>query len=153
MEQPFIRPAVNDDFDAIYRFVCGLEEEEFDKDALREIYHHCLKREDSIYLIAVVADRPVGYLSCHGRLLLHHCGKVFEIEEFYIEPECRSKGIGRLLLAALHARLASVPHVLLEVCSNMLRESAHRFYEANGFEKTSFKFKMSETGIAAAQSR
>lgn len=148
-----IRPATPSDFDAIYRFVCGLEEEVFDKNAMRDIYHHCLALEDNIYLIAIVEDQPVGYLSCHGRMLMHHCGKVFEIEEFYIEPECRGKGIGRLLLAALHARLATVPHVLLEVCSNMLRESAHRFYEANGFKKTSFKFKLPETEIAAPLSR
>lgn len=31
---------------------------------------------------------------------------------------------------------------VIELTSNFTRENAHRFYEKNGFKKTSFKFKM-----------
>jgi len=37
-----IRPAATKDFDAIYEFVCGLEDERFDKSLLRQCYEACL---------------------------------------------------------------------------------------------------------------
>ena len=86
-------------------------------------------------------DKPVGYISCHGQILLHHCGLVYEIQEMYVLPEYRSKGVGKILLNALLERLSNENYVLLEVASNMKRVDAHRFYEANGFLKTTYKFK------------
>jgi len=141
MNDLVIRPATPDDFDAIYTFVCGLEEQVFDKAELRQCYEVCLAAENSYYLIATLGNRPIGYISCHGQILMHHCGWVYEIQELYVLPEHRSLGVGKILTQAIEKILAEKDYKLLEVASNMRRTDAHRFYETNGFEKTSFKFK------------
>ncbi len=136
-----IRPAATKDFDAIYEFVCSLEDERFDKALLRQCYEVCLDTANTHYVMASIDDKPVGYISCHGQILLHHCGLVYEIQEMYVLPEYRSKGVGKILMDALMERIEKENYVLLEVASNMKRVDAHRFYEANGFVKTTYKFK------------
>lgn len=135
-----VRLATIDDFDSIYTFVCGLEETIFDKEAMRKCYDICLSGNNNFYFIAFENDTPIGYLSCHGQVLMHHCGMVYEIEELYVLPEYRSEGVGRLLLHTLERHLEGERYELLEVASNMRRVDAHRFYENNGFDKNTFRF-------------
>ncbi len=135
------RPATLADFDAIYEFVCGLEEQRFDKAALRQCYEVTFSMPYSHYLVAELGHKPVGYISCRGQILMHHCGLVYEIQELYVLPEHRSAGIGKILLNAMLERLAKEDYELVEVCSNMRRKDAHRFYLSNGFEQTSYKFR------------
>ncbi len=141
MDNILTRQATITDFDAIYDFVCDLENEHFDKALLRQCYDACLDTYNTHYLVATVNDKAIGYISCHGQLLLHHCGLVYEIQEMYVLPEYRSRGVGAILLDALLERINKENYGLLEVASNMKRTDAHRFYEANGFVKTTYKFK------------
>ncbi len=141
MENMIIRKAGEQDVDAIYEFVCGLEDEVFDKATFTKCYHAVLGKPHHHYLLAVADSRAVGYISCHGQVLLHHCGLVYEIQEMYVAEQYRSAGIGRMLLKALYEEIGHRDHILLEVASNMKRQDAHRFYEENGFVKTTYKFK------------
>ena len=141
MDNIHARQATLADFDAIYDFVCGLEDEIFDKNLLRQCYEACLDTHNTHYLVATANSNPIGYISCHGQILMHHCGLVYEIQEMYVLPEYRCKGVGKILLEALEKRISNDNYVLLEVASNMKRIDAHRFYEANGFIKTTYKFK------------
>ena len=140
MAEVTIRSARLSDFDSVYTFVCELEEQQFDKETLRPLFANCLEKENHIYLIAETDGVPVGHISCHGQILLHHCGWVYEIEELYVMPEHRNKKIGAALLSAVENALQGKTCVSLEVASNMRRKNAHAFYEANGFDKTSYKF-------------
>ncbi len=141
MDNVLIRPATITDFDVIFDFVCGLENEQFDRSRMRQCYVTNLYAPHHHYLLATVDGDAVGYITCHGQILMHHCGLVYEIQEMYVVPEYRSKGVGKLLLAALHERLSRENYVLLEVASSFKRADAHRFYEANGFVKATYKFK------------
>lgn len=135
-----IRAATIDDFETIYSFVCSLMEITFDKRMLRQCYQICLACPNNYYLVALNDDKAIGYLSCHGQVLLHHGGMVYEIQELYVLPEYRSEGVGKLLLHSIERHLVGDKYKLLEVASNMRRVDAHRFYETNGFDKNTFKF-------------
>jgi PhnO protein len=135
-----IRLATPGDFEAIYRFVCGLMEDTLDKEEMMRCYTECLAQPRNIYLLAVMGDEPVGYLSCHGQVLMHHCGLVCEIQELFVVDAHRSKGIGLKLLEAIRERIKDTGYKTLELSSNKRRVDAHRFYLANGFEQTSVKF-------------
>ena len=141
MSDIIIRLATPADFDAIYDFVCDLENERFNKELLKPCYEICLIGEYNHYLVAMVNERAIGYISCHGQVLMHHGGLVYEIQELYVVPEYRSKGVGALLIDALMKIINQKNFVLLEVSSNVKRKDAHRFYESNGFLHTSYKFK------------
>jgi PhnO protein len=140
LEAIHVRPAVEQDFDAIYQFVNELEDTVFDKDIQREIYIENAANHDHIYLIAKAHDIPVGFLSCHIQNLLHHGGRIGEIQEMYVIENVRNHGVGKLLLENLK-EMAAAKHVIqLEVTSSFRREAAHQFYEREGFEFTHKKF-------------
>lgn len=140
MNSTSTRLANIDDFECIYVFVCDLENATFDKDAMRRCYYTCLAGTNNYYFVALENETPIGYLSCHGQVLMHHCGMVYEIEELYVLPAYRNRGIGKLLLHTLERHLDVEPYALLEVASNIKRVDAHRFYETNGFDKNTFRF-------------
>ena len=86
----------------IYSFISHLEERSFDFESFKERFSENLNNRANIYLVATdEADNPVGFVSCHGQSLLHHEGKVFEIQEIYVARNWRDRGIGKALLAAL----------------------------------------------------
>jgi PhnO protein len=141
MNNATTRQMVLADLPVIYEFVCSLEEHRFEFNKFASCFALCFHNPANHYIVAEVGGVAVGYLSCHGQLLLHHCGLVYELQELYVMPEHRSKGIGKLLLAALARIIDKEDYELLELCSNMRRTHAHRFYLKNGFEQTSYKFK------------
>jgi ribosomal protein S18 acetylase RimI-like enzyme len=85
--------------------------------------------------IFVAADgaRPVGVAALSFSWPLEHAARVAWLEELYVEPAARERGIGtRLLRAALAAaREAGVVAVELEVDVDHRR--AARLYEREGF--------------------
>jgi PhnO protein len=135
-----IRKAIPADADAIYRFICLLEEKQMDRSGFDVCFQHNLGSLDVHYLVAEEGDLVIGFLSCQGQMLLHHGGRVYEIQEMYVEEEWRSKDVGRRLLDALNAILSNIDYDVLEVSSNKSRLRAHGFYLQNGFEQTSLKF-------------
>lgn len=136
-----IRPANKDDVDAIHRFVCELENEQFNFELFKKCYLQNISLPYHYYLIATDVESPVGYISCHGQILLHHLGLVYEIQELFVSKEYRGQGIGRQLLQAIEVLIGKEKYELLEVASNMRRNEAHQFYLKNGFEWTSYKFR------------
>ena len=136
-----IRKANNEDVHDIHRFVCELEDEQFNFELFQQLFLQNIITPNYHYLIAIDGDKAVGYISCHGQMLLHHLGLVYEIQEIFVDKEYRSKGVGKELLNALEETISEENYELLEVASNMRRKDAHRFYLANGFECTSYKFK------------
>lgn len=136
-----IRPVNKDDVQAIHRFVCELEDEQFDFELFKQYYLQNISLPYHHYFIAMDGEKPAGYVSCHGQILLHHLGLVYEIQELFVSKEYRGQSVGRRLLQAIEALIGKEKYELLEVASNMRRTEAHEFYLKNGFERTSYKFK------------
>lgn len=140
-----IRAAEEKDEETVYRFLCLLEERVFDRAAFSAMYRKNIHKQDHYYYIAEAAVENeaviiAGYISCHAQNLLHHCGKVCEIQELYVESGFRKKGIGGLLVAHLQARLVKANVVLLEVSAQMKRTGASLFYEKLGLRHTHNKY-------------
>ncbi|MEO9804225.1 MAG: GNAT family N-acetyltransferase [Reichenbachiella sp.] len=136
-----IKIANDDDFNSIYNFVNELEQTVFNVEDLKRAFESNVNNPDHIYLIAEMNDEPVGYLSCHSQLLLHHGGqKIAEIQEMYVNPESRKNGIGKGLVDELK-RIAKLKEIeQLEVTSNNKRGDTHRFYEREKFVQSHKKF-------------
>lgn len=135
-----IRTAIVEDAPIIFEFINELEACRFDYNLFRQYYEHNI-RADNIYLVAVDAQNAVvGYISCHGQILLHHLGKVFEIQEMFVTPAYRSQGVGKLLILALEEILSKQDYRSLEVTTNKNRTATQEFYRKNGFTATHVKF-------------
>ncbi len=140
MSEVQIRNATISDADAVYQFVCELEDMIFEKELFDKYYEENINNDNYYYLIATDNEVPVGYLSCHGQLLLHHLNYVYEIQELFVPTMHRGKGIGKLLITHLEKLLADKSYDMLEVASGFRRTESHEFYKAAGFAQSHYKF-------------
>ncbi|CAG7635800.1 GNAT family N-acetyltransferase [Paenibacillus allorhizosphaerae] len=98
--------------------------------------------ETGIYTVWMATDRlsgrAVGFLSLCESHALYADGAFGIIQEFYVEPEYRSRGVGARLLAAAQAYGKTCGWKRLEVVTPPLPffQRTVLFYERNGFEKT-----------------
>ncbi|WP_266367534.1 GNAT family N-acetyltransferase [Tellurirhabdus rosea] len=134
-----IRPSNRQDVDVVYQFMCELEECKLDQTAFRAIFLHNLADPKIHYLVAEVEGAPVGFISCHVQYLLHHTGKIAEIQEFYVRPEFRGRRIGRRLIEATEERVRRENAVHLEVATNQRRTETVEFYKHVSFALSHFK--------------
>jgi (aminoalkyl)phosphonate N-acetyltransferase len=135
-----IRAAALPDLETIFHFICHLEEMSFDFEAFTERYKANMGRSDTIYLVSTSeADEVTGFISCQGQNVLHHEGKIFEIQEVYVARPYRGKGIGNALLGALEEKLRKTSAEILEVSTHVKRTEARRFYSKLGFVYTHVK--------------
>ncbi len=135
-----IRPAEGRDADTVYRFLCELENQWLDPIAFRAVFRLNLTNHAVCYLVAEQADEVIGFVSCHIQYLLHHTGKVGEIQELFVREDCRNQRIGRQLMDALDCIARQQGFINVEVTTNRIRADTHRFYEQLGFQATHYKF-------------
>ena len=75
----------------------------------------------------------VGYLIAVFVLSVEHQGLMAEIDEFFVLPEARSRGIGGELLAAAEAGLAASGCVRLQLQLGVANQRAREFYQRRGY--------------------
>jgi GNAT superfamily N-acetyltransferase len=71
----------------------------------------------------------------------HAGGWCCEIESVHVRSDVRSRGIGASLLLAAEGLARDRGCYRIQLTSRNVREDAHRFYRANGYEQTSQGFK------------
>jgi PhnO protein len=136
-----IRAANETDIPSLYHFICSLEETSFDYDTFEAICRQNINTASCIYLVATTATATLtGFLSVHTQYLLHHCGKVAEIQELFVEEKYRKLGIGRDLVNTAEKILFERNCLLIEVTAQTKRPDTHRFYESMGFINSHKKF-------------
>lgn len=135
-----IRLANAADFAAVYDFVNRLEGEVMDQSSQQLLYLKNVMHPEVIYLLAAADGRSVGFLSCHIQDLLHHGGKIGEIQEMYVDADFRGLGVGQQLVKKIKQIAKSRGVLQLEVTSRLSRTDAHRFYEREGFDFSHKKF-------------
>ena len=97
---------------------------------------------DAAVLVAVdgagaIVGFVTGYLDIHSVRFGYRCW----VEDLAVDPERRSRGIGKALIAAIRgwARERGATH--LELDSAEARRDAHRFYEREGADPGSRSFR------------
>lgn len=105
---------------------------------VREMYREWLSGPDSFAFFAEEDGRAVGYVIgfYDQPHFMWDTGRVGHVDSFYVLPELRGRGVGRLLMEAAYAamREAGAETVALEVVAE--NEVARRFYEREGFTAT-----------------
>lgn len=135
-----IRSAVLQDADTLYRYICELEETQLDATAFRAVFQRNLSDPRVFYFVAESEGMVVGFVSCHVQYLLHHAGKVGEIQELFVHPDYRNQRIGHQLVEALDQLARQKRLINLEVTANQKRTQTHRFYQQLAFRPSHFKF-------------
>jgi PhnO protein len=140
LEPVTIRMATLADFKIIYNFINQLEAQVFDEAGQYRLFAINSANPDIINLIAFAGEEPMGMISCHIQSLMHHGGKVGEIQEMFVSEAARGLGIGKKLMEALKRIAKERDLKQLEVTSRLKRIDAHRFYERENFNFTHKKF-------------
>ncbi|MBX9450051.1 MAG: GNAT family N-acetyltransferase [Taibaiella sp.] len=135
-----IRKAALDDSVHVYRLMCGLEDELLDEGSFRQVYEANLGSAHCFYWVAEAGKEIIGFISLHIQQLLHYCGAVGEIQEFYIDKGFRRKGIGRLLINKVEQCAQARDVKSLEVTSSKKRAENVKVYERLGFKLIHNKF-------------
>jgi GNAT superfamily N-acetyltransferase len=90
--------------------------------------------------IAHAGKKPAGYLLAVYVFSLEHLGLTAEIDEFFVLPSCRGRGLGAGLLQAAEAEFlrAGCTNVSLQLGRG--NEAAREFYRRNGYsDRTGFE--------------
>jgi PhnO protein len=141
MMKYLIRKAQKEDAAALHTIICRLEEADFKIADFTYLYEKNINNKQIIYLAAVNAEQEIiGFISAHLQLLLHHCGRVAEIQELFVDPAYRNVKIGSALLNEIEKLLQGEGCIQVEVTANIKRNTAHAFYMHAGFVETHKKF-------------
>lgn len=127
-------------FPQIYSLICDLEETSLDRSKLETVYLRNLADPGIHYLIALENGEAAGFASVHVQYLLHHGGKIAELQEIVVAESHRGQGIGGRLFSEAEKTARAAGCLQLEVCCNRKRTDSHRFYEREGMAASHFKF-------------
>lgn len=139
-EQVFVRDVTLEDEEVLYRFNLALSERPLSREAFSVAFRTNVTAGSNKYLIAEIEGVPVGMGSCHVQWLLHHASPMAEVQELYVSPEFRSRGVGALLLQTLEAFARSKGADQVELSTNKKRIDAHRFYSSQGYHDSHLKW-------------
>jgi PhnO protein len=135
-----IRKVENRDLDFVYKAICELENEELDFKVFAVIFNENISNENNLYLLAENENEGLGFISFHTQSLLHHCGLVGEIQEFFIHQNHRGKGIGKQLIEKIMNYADRNNLKSIEVTTNKRRVENVLIYENLGFNLSHNKF-------------
>jgi GNAT superfamily N-acetyltransferase len=83
--------------------------------------------------VAESQGRLAGYLIVVLVVSVEHQGVMGEIDEFFVLPEARSRGVGARLLAAAESALARRGCTRLQLQLGVSNRGARAFYERRGY--------------------
>ena len=135
-----IIPATAQEMEAVYSLICQLEEQTLPSADFERIYLENLKNPPIFYLLCKDQGEVLGFCSLHIQALLHHAGKIAEVQELVLCPRARGAGAGRALMEAAKQKARQEGCLQIEVCCSLRRQDAHQFYEHIGLEKSHYKF-------------
>ena len=84
-------------------------------------------------IVASNGGTLIGYLITVYVFSLEHLGLTAEIDEFYVKPECRSRGAGSLMLAAAERFASDAGCTNLSLQLGKANQAARRLYQQHGF--------------------
>ena len=136
-----IRKVKESDMLTVYEQICELEEITLNLNEFKNIFFNNINQKDKLYFIAEdSAGLCIGFISCHVQELLHHVGKVAEIQELFVKPNYRNQGIGSLLINHIESLLKEMGCVSFEVTAQNKRIRTHEFYKKENFNASHIKF-------------
>jgi len=134
-----IRDCKLKDFEIVLHFLNELQGKKFNPKSLRPMFEANIRNPENIYLLAEDDGEVVGYVSCHVQLLLHHAGRVAEIQEIFVSEAHRSMGVGKALIEEIKKIATSKDIVQLEVTTRKVRQKAIKFYKREHFQDSHSK--------------
>lgn len=98
--------------------------------------------------IALEGGMAAGYLVVLYVFSLEHLGPTAEIDEFFVRPECRGRGIGSGLLRRAETEVIRAGCTRMSLQLGRSNEHGRRFYSRHGFaRREGFELLVKQLGI------
>ncbi|MBI1754338.1 MAG: GNAT family N-acetyltransferase [Acidobacteria bacterium] len=136
-----IHTATKDDASALVAMAVAFRNHLERKDPTQAQFKHSvsvlLDSPDARFLIAAGDEGPVGYVLIRFRYSMWICGTEATIEDLFVDPSQRKKGIGRSLME--YALQVAAEQGCLSVCldTNEFNIASTRIYTQLGFNSVS----------------
>lgn len=98
-------------------------------------------RENYNVLVAEIDGKVCGFISTVKEISLEVDGEFLRVIGLAVRSEYQRNGIGAALLRAVETTAKEHKYGVITLSSNFKRPEAHKFYENQGYNKTSFTFK------------
>lgn len=135
-----IRYATPNDLEDVYRLICDLEGKPLSSKHFAQNYEANLSDSSIHYLVACDDEKVIGFLSIHVQRILHHENLTCELQELYILPDYRSRGVGRLMMEYAKKLAVNLGLEEIELTTRVSRTRAQEFYKRLGYANTHLKF-------------
>jgi len=107
----------------------------FDNDSFLKV----IASKDSAIELAELDGRLVGFVSYSKRRVVRYPKPILEIEELYVAPEARRRGIGKQLIQHAIDSGSDCQYVFIASAKQWL--DAHKLYSAMGFDPYGFHYR------------
>jgi GNAT superfamily N-acetyltransferase len=97
---------------------------------------------DGYRLTAVVERGVVRAVAGYRYMEMLYCGKILYVDDLNTDPQCRSKGYGKLLMDWLKKEAKASGCKELHLDSGVQREQTHRFYFREGLTINCYHFRI-----------
>lgn len=137
-----IRKCELSDVKSVYELIKNeLGYSEITENEISERFKRMSALGDYSVLVAEIDGRVCGFISMVTEISLEIDGELLRILGLAVKKECQRKGLGAALLKKAEEIAAERKMELITLSSNFKRPEAHKFYESQGYLKTSYTFK------------
>jgi GNAT superfamily N-acetyltransferase len=135
-----IRPVIASDYKQVMQLYNGFVNEDRFLKYNNDSFHKVLNLKNSYIYVVEYKDGLVGFASFSIRSVVRYPKPIAELDELYVLPEFRKKGLGKKLLQKVIIKAKQRKCYRLFVESHYDHKNAHKLYEQLGFTNYGFHF-------------
>lgn len=137
-----IRKCGASDVKSVYELIKNeLGYSEITENEVAERFERMITPDAYSVLVAEIDGMVCGFVSMVREISLEINGELLRIIGLAVKAEYQRKGIGAALLKEAEQIAAERKMELITLSSNFKRPEAHKFYDSQGYLKTSYTFK------------
>lgn len=135
-----IREAKKSDYKELMTLYNGFVESDRYSKYNNDNFDKVRKSENNFIYVVEDGDKLVGFVSFSVRLVVRYPKPIAELDEIYVVPAFRRKGVGKILMHRVLSKAKELNCHRLFIESHYKHEAAHKFYENIGFTNYGYHF-------------
>ncbi len=136
-----IREAKPEDYHQIMVLYNDFVEEDRYSKHDSDSFYKVIKNPNNLIYIAESKGVLIGFATLSLRNVVRYPKPIAELDELYVNPKYREKGIGRKLVEKVEQKAKQLDCYVIYIESHNDRKTAHKFYQSQGYSKYGFAFR------------